>query len=160
MSLKRVVIVLIVLETLNTLCATQWPTTALGEATLEGIYWCQLPDQSAEDHLKRADMLTRVGIIARGALLFGDYTMTDSTAWSATLGVNISHIGWHKQHDFTSSTDSVTQSVGVARGDYGWAGEFTAGILDIGGPLTWVISLSASLYIPATAGVVLVPIDL
>ena len=129
------------------------------ESLLEGISWLNLPNPCVEDHLHQAEMLTRVGVVARGGLLHGDEIMTDSTAWSAALGVNLSHIGWHHKREFTSSTDSTSQTKGLARGDYGWSAELTAGMFNTGGPLTWVISLSLSVYIPATAGFLVVPLN-
>lgn len=111
------------------------------------------------------DAVFRWGVIGRGGLLFANQG-PKSIGWTASMGVMLEYVAWNQTSPFTSidqnSVDhdgNQTHLIGIAHGEGGVGLELLGSLQKQDINQYWTITLGFVFELPATIGVLLVPLN-
>ena len=111
------------------------------------------------------DSVYRWGVIGRGGLLFANQG-SKSIGWTASMGVMLEIATWNQVSPFTSinqgpedEEDNEAHTIGIAHGEAGVGLELLASLQNHDVNQFWTITFGFVFELPATVGVVLVPLS-
>ena len=121
--------------------------------------------QSFLDVRPLGDAVFRWGVIGRGGLLFANQG-PKSMGWTASMGVMLEYAAWNQASPFTSieqestnNDDDQTHLIGIAHGEGGVGLELLGSLQKHDVNQYWTITLGFVFELPATIGVLLVPLN-